>query len=62
MKFLKVFLHPVTQLNLLVVGFLVIVQLLHTHAHYSMEVDADSYVYQFLKKNPDKCNSIKNDY
>ena len=58
MKFLKVLLHPVTQLNLLIVGFLVIIQGMHLHAHYTMDVDVDSYVHKFLKKNPDTCNKI----
>jgi len=31
------------------------VQLAHTHAHYKMDIDVDSYVHSFLKKNPDYC-------
>ena len=58
MKFLKVLLHPVTQFNLLIIGFLVIIQGMHLHAHHTMRVDVDSYVHRFLKKNPDKCKKI----
>ena len=36
--------HPVTLFNGLLVGFLIIIGLAHNHAHYTMEVDADSYV------------------
>jgi len=57
-KYLKVLLHPVTQFNLLVVGFLILIQGMHLHAHHTMSVDVDSYVHRFLKKNPDACNKI----
>ena len=58
----KVFLHPVTQFNLLVVGFLVLIQTVHLHAHKTMELDADSYVYNFCRKNVEKCERfIDND-
>ena len=54
---------PITQFNLLVVGFLILIQSLHLHAHYTMEVDVDSYVRAFCKKNVDKCERIlDNDY
>ena len=54
---------PVTQFNLLVVGFLIVIQSLHLHAHYTMEVDVDSYVHAFCKKNVDKCERmISDDY
>ena len=39
------------------------IQLAHTHAHYKMEVDVDSYVRAFCKKNVDKCERmISDDY
>jgi len=53
---------PVTHFNLLLVGFFILVGVMHNHAHYSMEVDADSYVLQFCKKNPDKCERYISDY
>ncbi len=49
---------PVTQFNVLLVGFLVLVGVMHNHAHYTMEADADSYVLQYLKKHPDYCGKI----
>jgi len=57
-KYLQVLLHPVTQFNLLVVGFLIIIQGLHTHAHYTMSVDTDAYVHNFLRKHPDMCDRM----
>jgi hypothetical protein len=39
----RVLLHPVTQFNLLIVGFLSIIQIIHTHAHYKMEMDVHAY-------------------
>jgi len=49
----KILKHPVTQFNLIIVGFLIVVQGLHTYAHYQMDRDVDSYVHNFLRKNPD---------
>jgi len=58
----KIFLSPVTHFNLLVVGFLILVQSMHLHAHKTMELDADSYVYNFCRKNVEKCERfIDND-
>jgi len=42
------------------VGFLILVQGLHTHAHYTMEFDTDSYVRAFCKKNMKTCKNIVN--
>ena len=59
----KILFHPVTHFNLLVVGFLVLIQSIHTHAHYTMEIDADSYVHNFCRRNVEKCKRfINNDY
>ena len=52
---------PVTQFNVLLVGFLILIGTIHNHAHYSMEVDADSYVRAWCKKNPDTCETFIND-
>ena len=49
----RILLSPVTHLNVLIVGFFILVGVMHNHAHYSMEVDADSYVRQWCTKNPD---------
>ena len=62
MKYLKVLLHPVTQFNLLVVGFLIAIQGLHLHAHYNMDFDVESYVRNFCKKNLEKCERIISDF
>ena len=49
---------PVTHFNVLLVGLLVLVGVVHNYAHYTMEVDANSYVLQYLKKHPDYCDKI----
>ena len=41
---------------------MILVGVIHNHAHYSMEVDADSYVRQWCKKNPNKCEDFISDY
>ena len=58
----KIIKHPVTQFNLLVVGFLVLIQGIHLHAHRQMEIDVDSYVHEFCRKNKDTCRSIVRDF
>ena len=63
MKFiLKGILHPATLFNGLLLGFLILVGVMHNHAHYTTEVDADSYVRNFCKKNVDKCERYVSDY
>ena len=57
-KIKQILRHPVTHVNVLVVGFLFIIQSMHTHAHYTMSLDADSYVRNFCKKNLEKCERI----
>ena len=59
---LQVLTHPVTLINGGLVGILIFIGLMHNHAHYSMEVDANSYVRQWCRKNPDTCQSYINDY
>ena len=39
----------------MVLGFLILVQIIHTRAHHSYEVDVHGYVNQFIEKNPDAC-------
>ena len=51
-KYLEVFKHPLTQINVMVLGFLILVQMIHTRAHHSYEVDVHGYVNQFIEKNP----------
>ena len=59
-KLKLIFFSPVTHFNILTIGVLVCIQGIHTHAHYTMDVDADSYVFQFCKKNVDKCKRFIN--
>jgi len=49
---------PVCHFVALMVGCLTMIQLVHTHAHYTMDVDTDSYVRSFCKNNKDKCKTI----
>ena len=51
----RILCSPVTQFNLLVFGFFILIGAVHNHAHHTMEVDADSYVRQWCNKNPDQC-------
>ena len=51
----KILFHPVTQFNLVVVGFLILIQGMHMQAHYTMDIDVDSYVHNFCRKNVEKC-------
>jgi len=59
---LKVLSHPVTQFNLILVGTMCLIQGIHLHAHYMMDIDVDSYVTAFCKKTADECERIVNRY
>ena len=52
---LKILGHPVTLLNLTIVGFLTVIEVVHTYAHYHMEQDVHGHVHKFCRKNPDTC-------
>jgi len=56
----KILLSPVTHFNLTLVGFLIMIQLVHQQAHMTMEVDVHSYVFSYCKKNLEECKSIIN--
>jgi hypothetical protein len=58
----KIFFSPITHFNLILVGMLFLIQTIHTHAHYTMSRDVDSYVLNFCKKNLDKCKRIVSNY
>tara|TARA_B100001094_G_scaffold23130_1_gene19578 strand:+ start:258 stop:461 length:204 start_codon:yes stop_codon:yes gene_type:complete len=40
---MKYFLHPLTQVNFLICGTLAIIQIVHTTAHYKMDMDVHAY-------------------
>ena len=42
-KIIDVITHPLTVCNLIVVGSLVFIQIVHTHAHYKMEIDVHGH-------------------
>tara|TARA_B100000287_G_scaffold406291_1_gene430625 strand:- start:321 stop:506 length:186 start_codon:yes stop_codon:yes gene_type:complete len=50
--------HPVTVLNLLLVGSLGLIEVVHTRAHHTLEADVHGHVHQFLRKNPETCDYI----
>ena len=42
-KIIDVITHPLTVCNLIIVGSLVFIQIVHTHAHYKMEIDVHGH-------------------
>lgn len=52
---LRALAHPVTVINLMLVGTLCMIGHLHNRAHYNLEQDPDAYVFQWCRKNPDDC-------
>ena len=54
---LGVVFHPVTVLNLLLVGSLGMIELIHTKAHHTIEVDVHGHVHRALQKNPELARS-----
>ena len=56
---LKVLSHPVTQVNLLTIGVLIMIQMIHTHAHHTMDIDVHAYVKAWCsesEENRKKCS------
>jgi len=47
--FLKIVTHPAVHYNLITIGILITIGALHNHAHYEMNMDADSYVRQWCR-------------
>jgi len=41
--------HPATHFNVMSIGVLIMIGVLHNHAHYAMNMDADSYVRQWCR-------------
>jgi len=56
-KILGVVFHPVTVLNLVFVGCLGMIELVHTRAHHTIEVDVHGHVHRALQKNPELARS-----
>ena len=56
-KITSVLTHPVTTINLLLVGSLGVIQFVHTKAHYTLEQDVHGHVHRALKKNPELARS-----
>ena len=49
----KVLVHPVTLVNLSLFGMLLVIQIVHTKAHLTLETDVHGHAYRVLKKNPE---------
>ena len=57
-QILKALIHPLTLINGLFVGVLILVGIQHNTYHHDMEKDADSFVFQWCRVNPEKCDSF----
>ncbi len=58
----KILFSPVTHINLMLVGILVFIGVLHEHTHRAMEVDVHGYVKQFCRNNEKLCESYVRGY
>lgn len=56
-KIIEVLTHPLTGFNLCIVGLLVVVQLVHTKVHLTLESDVHGHVHRTLKKKPELARS-----
>jgi len=56
-SFTKILGHPVTMFNLALVGMLLLIQVVHTKAHLTLETDVHGHAYRVLKKNPELATS-----
>tara|TARA_B100001057_G_scaffold428975_1_gene454801 strand:- start:492 stop:683 length:192 start_codon:yes stop_codon:yes gene_type:complete len=46
-KVLEILTHPLTTCNLIIVGSLGLIQIVHTRAHHRMEIDVHAYCKQY---------------
>ena len=58
----KLFGNPLFIVPALLGGILIFISSCHNHAHFTMEKDANGYVYRWCKKNPDICTHRGNGY
>ena len=56
-KIISVLLHPVTCINLIFVGTLGVIEIVHTRAHHTLEQDVHGHVHRALKENPELARS-----
>ena len=56
-KVLGVVFHPVTVMNLLFVGTLGMIELIHIRAHHTLEQDVHGHIHRALKNNPELARS-----
>jgi len=50
LNYLKAMLmHPATHFNVMSIGVLIMIGVLHNHAHFKMSKDADAYVRQWCR-------------
>jgi hypothetical protein len=60
--FLSLLSNPLVGIILVPVVALIFIAQYHNHAHYTMDKDADGYVFRWCKKNPDICTHRGNGY
>ena len=51
--------HPVTLINVMLVGSLGFIQAIHTKAHHDLGVDVHGHVKRYLNKHPETCKYIE---
>ena len=61
-KILQVFTHPVTYTNLMIVGVLIMIEFMHTRAHYKMELDVHGHCKQYEMNKFDSDVRIDEEY
>jgi sterol desaturase/sphingolipid hydroxylase (fatty acid hydroxylase superfamily) len=47
--------NPASQVSISLFGILILIGMLHNHAHYQMSNDPDAYVFQWCKANSERC-------
>ena len=54
----KILDSPVTHFNLLIIGFFILVGVIHNDYHHRMDEDVHGHVRKFCEKNLEKCQDI----
>ena len=54
----RILLSPVPHFNIMIVGCLILVGVMHNNYHHQIEEDVHGYVRKFCEKNLEKCQDI----
>ena len=56
--FLRLVSNPIVHVNVLLVGYLIVIGQVHNNYHHDMTKDADAFVYNWCRENSPACKEF----